>query len=401
MDATDTWPKRFFALDVSRGFAALAVVLWHWQHFAFTGTSMDEDFRRSSLPFYSILHPLYERGAMGVDYFFLLSGFIFFWLYRNAIAERSVSLGRFWGQRFSRLYPLHLLTLFLVAGLQYAYFKSAGDTFVYPNNNGFHFVLNLFMASKWGLEQNQTFNGPSWSVSVEILCYMFFFLLAFLRLGKFWFCLALSVATIYVREHFAKGISFSIGSVEIHFFKDILRGLLFFWGGFLFHATTRIATRPRMRRAVLIVCATSWLTTIVSMYIFDIASHVRALGPWGGPLVEHFIIYVLFSSTIVSLVLVELHKGDIAKPFAWIGDITYSSYLLHFPIQICIALLVSHDLLRSNFYLNPIALVLFFALLVPLAYATFRGFERPIQNALRRFFQRHSSPQSSSRKLSA
>jgi peptidoglycan/LPS O-acetylase OafA/YrhL len=390
MGATASWPKRFFALDVSRGFAALAVVFWHWQHFAFTGTSMEDSFRRSSLPFYGVLRPFYERGFMGVDYFFMLSGFIFFWLYRDAIARRRVGLGRFWSQRFSRLYPLHLATLLLVALLQHAYAAHTGDTFVYPNNNGFHFVLNLFMASKWGLEESQTFNGPSWSVSVEILCYMIFFLLAFLRLGGFWFCLALSAAAVFVRQHFVHGIQFAIGSIEVHFFKDIMRGLLFFWGGFLFHATARIASRRKARRAILAICALSWSAVLIDTYVFDLADRFRTLGPWAAPLVEHFIVYVLFSSTIVSLVVLELRKGSFARPLAWIGDLTYSSYLLHFPIQICIALLVSYGLIRPKFYLSPVALASFFLLLVPLSYATFRCFERPVQNALRRFFQRRS-----------
>ena len=33
-------PNRLYALDVSRGFASLAVVLWHWQHFVNGGASL-------------------------------------------------------------------------------------------------------------------------------------------------------------------------------------------------------------------------------------------------------------------------------------------------------------------------------------------------------------------------
>jgi peptidoglycan/LPS O-acetylase OafA/YrhL len=33
-------PTRFYSLDVLRGLAALAVVLYHWQHFFYTGSTL-------------------------------------------------------------------------------------------------------------------------------------------------------------------------------------------------------------------------------------------------------------------------------------------------------------------------------------------------------------------------
>lgn len=75
---TSRWPKRLYALDVSRGFVALGVVLWHWSHFAYVGSEIPADFARDSQPLYGLFKPFYEAGLMGVQYFFLLSGFIFF-----------------------------------------------------------------------------------------------------------------------------------------------------------------------------------------------------------------------------------------------------------------------------------------------------------------------------------
>ena len=46
------WPKHLYALDVSRGVAALSVVLWHWQHFAYKGNSLSQDFIRENQPLY-------------------------------------------------------------------------------------------------------------------------------------------------------------------------------------------------------------------------------------------------------------------------------------------------------------------------------------------------------------
>lgn len=69
----NAWPKHLYALDVSRGFAALAIVLWHWQHFAYQGTVLTQNFQKETQPLYNILRLLYENGSLGVDYFFLLA----------------------------------------------------------------------------------------------------------------------------------------------------------------------------------------------------------------------------------------------------------------------------------------------------------------------------------------
>jgi peptidoglycan/LPS O-acetylase OafA/YrhL len=48
---------------------------------------------------------------------------------------------------------------------------------VYPFNDAWHALLNVFLAPAWGLEQGWSFNGPAWSISVEVLLYAGFFLL--------------------------------------------------------------------------------------------------------------------------------------------------------------------------------------------------------------------------------
>ncbi|WP_217537852.1 acyltransferase family protein, partial [Stenotrophomonas sp. GbtcB23] len=102
-------PARFHSLDVIRGVAALVVVVWHWQHFLLGGTG-ELAFRQTDQPFYAQLSMFYHWGWLAVDFFFSLSGFVFFWLYGEAVATRGVDGWRFFVARFSRLYPLHLVT---------------------------------------------------------------------------------------------------------------------------------------------------------------------------------------------------------------------------------------------------------------------------------------------------
>jgi peptidoglycan/LPS O-acetylase OafA/YrhL len=95
------------------------------------------------------LLPIYRYGYLGVQIFWCISGYIFFWKYGEAIATGSISGWNFFVYRLSRLYPLHFVTLLAVALLQYAYFRKSGVYFVYQNNNFREFFLQIFMASSW------------------------------------------------------------------------------------------------------------------------------------------------------------------------------------------------------------------------------------------------------------
>lgn len=48
---TNVFGKRIYTLDVLRGFAALSVVLWHWQHF-FMKKNAASDIIINRQPFY-------------------------------------------------------------------------------------------------------------------------------------------------------------------------------------------------------------------------------------------------------------------------------------------------------------------------------------------------------------
>ena len=378
------WPKRLFALDVSRGLAALGVVLWHWQHFAYnTGIgAIDSSFDRTQQPLYAIFRLFYEEGEKGVGYFFVLSGFIFFWLYKDAIKSKRVNLGRFWVQRFSRLYPLHFLTLLLVALLQLIYIANSGDSWVYPLNDTYHFFLNLFSVHAWGLSRDWSFNGPTWTVSAEIFLYIVFFWVARVRLGNVMFCLLVSflaaVGSLISEGDFITGPT------------PILQGLsAFFLGGVVYYITDYISQKSvSLKPAVHSVAIATIVLTLINFYIFDIgAVLLSTFGPLGDIFLTVFPNYILFPSLIASLTLAEIDSSPKIKQWlseiSWIGDITYSSYLLHFPLQMLCALAVSYGVLNADFYLSAIALIAFFTVLVPLSYATFIRFERPAQKLIR------------------
>lgn len=119
--------------------------------------------------------------------FWAISGFIFFFKYFDRLSRGAIGAGDFFVARFSRLYPLHFATLLLVLGLQLAFLARHGQFFVYPYNDLRHFVLNLLFISGWGLQKGDSFNAPIWSVSVELIVYIaFFVLVTYLSLVRAW-----------------------------------------------------------------------------------------------------------------------------------------------------------------------------------------------------------------------
>jgi peptidoglycan/LPS O-acetylase OafA/YrhL len=170
--------KNYYLLDLLRGAAALSVVFYHHQHFYRLTAGYDSKFSKESQPYYSILSYFYNNGSIAVELFWTISGFVLALNY----FQNSKSRKSFFRNRFARLYPLHFFTLALVVLLQTWSKAFIGHFQIYPTNDVYHFFLNVFGIPFVGLEKDYSFNGPIWSVSVEIISYLIFgFILRFLR----------------------------------------------------------------------------------------------------------------------------------------------------------------------------------------------------------------------------
>lgn len=153
------------ALTGARGPAALAVVAYH--------LPLDQN----TLPHSSWLglETLFARGDLGVDFFFILSGFIIHHVYRNVFAGRveARDVRRFVLYRFARIWPLHMVTM-LAALLLYSvavlvFHRSPPDAESYAPLS---LLLNLLMVQSWfGFASP---NVPAWSISAEWAAYLAF-----------------------------------------------------------------------------------------------------------------------------------------------------------------------------------------------------------------------------------
>ena len=79
----------------------------------------------------------------------------------------------------------------------------------------------------------------------------------------------------------------------------------------------------------------------------------------------------------------ETRAGTRLKCVAFLGNATYSSYLIHFPIQLAIVTVVNSMGYSRNIFLTPGVMLAYLALVVALSLATYHWFELPAQNWIR------------------
>jgi peptidoglycan/LPS O-acetylase OafA/YrhL len=66
-----------------------------------------------------------------------------------------------------------------------------------------------------------------------------------------------------------------------------------------------------------------------------------------------------------------------------LGDLTYASYLLHFPIQVAFVLVLDRLGVSRDVFFSPLALIVFMVVTFGLSWVVFHGFEMPAQNRIR------------------
>jgi|SRR5579871_1347712 len=375
-------PERLKSLDALRGLAALAVVFWHWQHFFALKGTFQPGWKFEMEPLFWLLKPFYMEGWAAVDLFFPLSGFVFYWLYRAEIAERAMAPARFARLRFSRLYPLHLAMLLVAAMLQRLFFMRTGHWFIYGSNDWQHFASSLLMAQQW-LPPTlvQCFDGPAWSVSVEVLLYGIFF--AVVRAGFGGWRAALVIA---------------LASVPLIFWNEfIARGLMgFFIGGATYHLGEALKRRSDVREITIalgLVAIASWALVLYECYAWPLHGMISAAAAAarGNPMYDIYVgwsfrlafTFIVSPLTILALSLDEPVLGGRYGKLAFLGDISYATYLIQIPLQLVLALAALWLGLKPQDFMSLRMLVGFFALLIGLGMLSYRYFERPMQKWLR------------------
>lgn len=346
-------PKYFPFLDFLRGLAAIVILFWHYHHFYLSDADLGLIWEYERQPFYKPLYIFYNYGFYAVQFFWLLSGFVFAFVYKL----RKPSIYNFFILRFSRLWPLHYFTLMVVLITQIISYKLLGYYLVIGNIDLKHFILNLFYAQYWGFEDGYSFNSPSWSVSVEEIVYWVFFLIAvlFKKSNLKMYAIITFISVFFLSK------SLIIASI-----------FYFFLGACVYEIQKHLNNFNEYLKAILYL-----FLLIISIYLFDNYIYNFRTENLGLGLV--FSLVILFGTLIDKLIFFKKYNSI----FISIGSITYSSYLIHFPIQLIVLLIFEYFNFSKSIFDEGFTLVFFVVFILTISRIVYLKIERPLQKFIR------------------
>ncbi len=340
-------------IDGLRGIAALSVIMLHYYHFfyMFPSNRLDPNWWRME-PGFSFLQIFYVYGIFAVNIFWMISGFVFAHVYCGSDA----SIRSFAVNRLARLYPLHLLTLLILAGLQAYALAKLGFWLIYGHNDLWHFMLHLGLASNWGFDRDAAFNAPIWSVSVEVVVYALFWV------THRWLHRMGALAAVAVMM--VAGAMLLAGSDNL----IVACSYYFFGGSALALIWRKLPAGQVWWVAGLLLGLGAWAMTQGN------AVFAQAVGIIG-----------LFGGLILLLALLETRSVSRVRRFcAWMGDTSYGTYLWHVPMQLALILLLWGRFDIMTLASNGWFLLLWLLAVIGAARLSLVWFERPMRGWLRR-----------------
>src|SRR6266699_15734 len=266
------------------------------------------------------LLPFFARGYLGVDFFFVLSGFIITHVYFASLATASLSAVQiFLWHRFIRLYPVHITVLASLVAITY-FVTSAGFALNNPQEwqrNDLLWQLTLLQA--WGVTVSPGWNAPSWSISAEWFAYLLFPLLAPALMWVRGRAIALLIAVAALA---ATALLFAMADWTLNTWVGA-PALTRVFGEFLCGAALcrAIALSHKLPLARGDILATGAFVA----FLFGASAGLEDIG-----------LVALLALTIFGTALSRGHVTRIlgSRPLVWLGEISYSLYMVHFPVLI-------------------------------------------------------------------
>ncbi|MCW8347919.1 acyltransferase [Vibrio sp. ZSDZ65] len=375
--------KKIPLLTPIRGFSALIVAYFHARLVIFPQWLPDINHVTSFL----------SNSYVGVDIFFILSGYVMMYVYRDSMGI-SLNWKQFMWLRFSRIYPLFITTFSILFVWEcYKYWNQIGfyggslletwgmigqPAFEGPFNTSDSIISSLLLLQ--GITSNSmVWNFPAWSLSIEWLCYMMFPLLLITLSKDHFSTIWLPIWCFLVIYSLIR----SFGTLDIT--SDItalMRGVSGFSMGAWLSTVRLNGTIKRYinNDAILIL-----LYSLV-IYAIHLPSTTLTL----------MSIYVLFAAIILcsanqikrnSLVLKLLDN----KVTQYLGDISYSLYLWHSVVIILVVEVLNetHPEFVEWWYQQTsiayliLSCIIFAAIILPISALSYHCIERPAMRMLR------------------
>ncbi|WP_051681612.1 acyltransferase family protein [Cellulomonas sp. HZM] len=323
-------------------------------------------------------------GYVGVDVFFVISGFLITGhLLREGERTGRVALGRFWARRARRLLPASLLVLVVTAVATFAWVPSGlwKDYLRQVGAAGFY-VLNWVLAHD-AVDYLAADAAPSpvqhyWSLSVEEQFYLVWPLLVLLalwvaaRTGRRNGTVAAALLGVVTVVSFGWSLHLTTTDAPQAYFVTTARAWQFGAGALL--ALAMVAFEERAQRFDRARAVLSWAG--LGALAWTGVSFTSAT-PFPGTAA---LVPVLGTAAVIAAGAPRAAwaptRALALRPVQTLGDISYSTYLWHWPPIVILPFALGHEL-------HAVDKLLLLAAVVVLAWATKRWVEDPVRSTHR------------------
>lgn len=271
---------------------------------------------------------LYQFAGYGVELFFAVSGFVLYYSYYNRIRNAEQSFGTFMLGRIIRIYPVMVLTVIVAAIGQWISLFCYGHVATLDIGDGRNtlaaFILNLLgvQCGWFANHDSMSINGPTWFISIIMICYMIFFLILKYcgkNKTKENVCfIGIMLLGVYL---YVKPMEFPL------LYGSCGRGYLnFFFGVMLAKAVEKIDTTRK--RGCIVVLA------VIAIALYYVMYRKQNLGNMD------LAVSILFDGALILLFtnVSLIRKIADNKLVDYLGKISFSVYLWNIPIAIWVYL---------------------------------------------------------------
>ncbi|MCM8532841.1 MAG: acyltransferase [Lentisphaeraceae bacterium] len=356
--------ERIESIQVLRGLAALLVVVAH------SIRELERQLARLEIEFIS-LDPIASFGAIGVDIFFIISGFIMMHIGSDLFGRSDKRFG-FLKRRIIRVTPLYWLFTFILLALLLLKNRLTHSSAL-QFGNVFNFDIIYFFKS---LLYIPSFNvngklfpllGVGWTLMYEMFFYVIFALLMPFNKSTFYKYITIIFMTPLIIRMFSQA---DLNAVTLFYSNPIV--LEFLFGCFIYECYLNDLHKKINKKASAIL-----LLATVALAYYNTQFDSGNMGTW------RFLYWGLPSAVIVFLTISFFEEFRLPKLLTMLGDSSYSLYLSHMVISVplCVKFLAFIGVFTVvNYY---VILALLIAVSLFLGHLTYKYIEQRLNTLFR------------------